>query len=123
SLMKETFGVLDSDGTWYLDFGASVPVGDTGLTVGAHYGIQKFEGTTPGAARSNDEIFSYDDWRVSVAYDLGKVSKNLSGAEIGVMYTDTSGADAAGYGSVDEGGVYPKNIADNQVTVWFKKTF
>lgn len=134
SLNDETFGVLDSDGTWYLDLGVTYPVGDTGITLGAHWGTQKFEGRDPrnvGGA-SNDDLYSYDDWRISVAYDLGKASKMLSGAEIGMMYTDTDGANACGYGSINSAGtaagvactgVYPKDLADSQFTVWFKKTF
>jgi uncharacterized protein (TIGR02001 family) len=135
--LGDTFGVDDAKGTSYLDFSVSYPLGDTGITLGAHYGIQKFDGTDPrillaGSLADNDELFSYDDWRISVAYDLGKASNVLSGAEIGAMYTDTSGAHPCGYGSLfDVGlaagtpctGIYPKNIADSQFTVWLKKTF
>jgi uncharacterized protein (TIGR02001 family) len=133
-ISNKAFAVADAGGTGYWDFGATFPVGDTGLTLGAHYGIQTFRGTdsrNPGGA-SNDDLFSYNDWRISAAYDLGKISKALGGAEFGVMYTDTSGADACGYGSTGDtgfangapcSGVYPKNIADGQFTAWFKKTF
>lgn len=130
-ISNKAFGVKDARGTEYWDLSATLPVGDTGVTLGAHYGIQKFRGSDDrnvGGA-SNDEIFSYDDWRVSAAYDLGKVSKTLGGAEVGVMYTDTSGANNCGYGSTSDpcslggSGFYPKNIANDQVTVWFKKTF
>lgn len=133
-ISSKAFGVRDAKGTDYWDFGVSVPIGETGLTVGAHYGIQTYDGIdnrNPGGA-SNDSLFSYDDWRVTLAYDLGKVSNSLSGAEVGMMYSDTSGANVCGYGSTTQvssangaacGGVFPKNIADGQFTVWLKKTF
>jgi uncharacterized protein (TIGR02001 family) len=136
--LGKTFGVDDAQGTYYLDFSASYPIGDTGVTAGAHYGIQKYTGNdrrNVGLA-SNDELFSYDDWRISLAYDLGKASKVLSGAEIGAMYTDVSGASPCGYGQASVFpisfagplaapcfGAYPRNIATSQFTAWFKKTF
>jgi uncharacterized protein (TIGR02001 family) len=121
----DTFGVKDADGTWYLDLSANVPLGETGLTLGLHYGMQEYDGSDPrnvGGA-NNDDIYSYDDWKVSLAYDLGKVGKPLTGTTIGVMYTDTSSADDRGYGKVSQGGPYPKNIADDQVTFWIQRVF
>lgn len=123
--LGDTFGVDDADGTYYLDFSAAVPVGETGLTVGAHYGIQNFSGNdvrNAGGA-SNDNIYSYDDWKISLTYDLGKLGDKLSGTTLGVMYTDVNGANNLGYGSVAQGGSYPSNIADSQVTVWVQKVF
>ena len=133
-ISNKAFAVKDAQGTGYWDLGFVFPVADTGLTLGAHYGIQQFRGTDErnvGGA-SNDDLYSYNDWRISAAYDLGKVSKMLGGAEVGMMYTDTSGANVCGYGSVSESGsangvpctgAFPKNIADAQFTAWFKKTF
>lgn len=116
----KAFGVRDADGTYYFDLSAAVPLGETGLTVGAHYGWQEFDGKDKLIAPAdNDKVYSYEDWRVSLAYDLSKASSSLAGTEIGIMYTDTSSASKAGYGK----GVYPKNIASDQVTVWLKRTF
>jgi len=116
----KAFGVRDADGTYYFDLSAAVPLGETGLTVGAHYGWQEFDGKDKAIAPAdNDKVYSYEDWRVSLAYDLSKASSSLAGTEIGIMYTDTSSASKAGYGK----GVYPKNIASDQVTVWLKRTF
>lgn len=128
----DTFGWPGADGTWYLDFGASIPLGETGLTLGLHYGIQDYSGKIRGTSISYDDLLSYNDWRVSLAYDLGRASKTFAGVEIGAMYTDTSGANDCGYGSYkDTGSVggapcvgpYPKNIADGQFTAWIKKSF
>lgn len=116
----KAFGVRDADGTYYFDLSAAVPLGETGLTAGAHYGWQEFDGKDKAIAPAdNDKVYSYEDWRVSLAYDLSKASSSLAGTEIGIMYTDTSSASKAGYGK----GVYPKNIASDQVTVWLKRTF
>ena len=123
--LGDTFGVRDASGTYYLDLSASVPVGETGLTLGAHYGIQKYTGRDSAlpVGMNNDKAYSYNDWKISAAYDLGKLGPKLTGTTIGVQYTDTSSVNNFGYGSVAQGGVYPKNIADSQVTVWVQKVF
>ena len=132
SITDETFGVGDSSGTSYLDFSASFPLGDTGLTLGAHYGIQDFSGRDPiNTSASNDELYSYDDYKVSLTYDLGKASKTFTGVTLGVAYSDTNSANTCGYGAFNQSGnangpcngIYPKNIADSQVTAWIAKTF
>jgi uncharacterized protein (TIGR02001 family) len=128
SVNDKTFGVRDSSGTWYLDFGLNVPLGDLskpldGFTLMAHYGIQKFRGTDPrnavvgGVIQSNDTIYSYEDWKIGLSYALPQ------GFTIGAFYTDTSSADARGYGNVAEGGVYPRNIAKGTGTLFIQKTF
>lgn len=136
SITGKTFGVRDSSGTYYLDLSASYPIGETGITLGAHYGMQKYKGKDPaynGTNLNNDGVYSYDDWKVSVAYDMGKVAKTFDGMTVGVAYTDTSGASCAGYGKYTERctvngvtgntGVFPKNIANGTTTVWISKTF
>lgn len=136
---NKAFGVKDADGTGYWDFSVAYPLADTGLTFGAHYGIQEYRGrdnrswtTAGGRPASNDSLFSYDDWRLSVAYDLGKLGGKMAGSEVGLMYTDTNSAHTCAYGKLSDTdtigggactGAYPKNIAKDQVTVWFKKTF
>ncbi len=108
SLLDRTFGSPDSQGTWYLDLGAAAPIGDTGLTAGAHWGRQDYHG-------SANSIYSYNDWRISLAYDMGKLSERLAGTEAGVMYTDNT-AKAAGYSPTVYGG-------SNQFTGYIKRTF
>lgn len=123
--LGDTFGVRDAQGTYYLDISASVPVGETGLTLGAHYGMQEYSGSDKAlpAGMDNDDAFSYNDWKISATYDLGKLTDKLASTTFGVAYTDTSSASNFGYGSVKQGGVYPSNIADSQVTVWVQKVF
>ena len=117
SLKDETFGVPDSSGTYYLDFTASYPIPDTKLTLIAHYGMQKYDGQVAGAVASNDTVFSYNDWKLGISYALPK------DFTIGAFYTDTSSVNNLGYGSVSEGGFYPKNIAKGTATVFIQKTF
>jgi uncharacterized protein (TIGR02001 family) len=128
SVNNKTFGVLDSSGTGYLDLTASVPLGDfskemTGFTVMAHWGKQKFRGTDPrnvavgGIQQTNDQLFGYEDWKVGLSYALPK------DFTIGAFYTDTNGANPLGYGSVPEGGVFPRNIAKGTGTIYLQKTF
>jgi len=111
ALSDDVFGNRNADGTWYLDLAAAVPIMDTGVTAGIHWGRQDFSG-------SANSIYSYNDWRASLAYDLGKFGEKLAGTEAGVMYTDTNGK-TAGYGAA----IYGKNIAANQVTFYIKRTF
>lgn len=130
--LGDTFGWPDADGAWYLDLAASIPLGDSGATLGLHYGVQKYDGNQPGVVTSYDDLLSYNDYRVSLAYDLGKSSKTLAGAEVGIMYTGTSSANPCGYGAFNQAGtvggaactgVYPKEISNGRATVWLKKSF
>lgn len=87
SISDETFGFANSDGSGYLDISASLPVGETGLTLGAHWGTFSFE---------NNGNQDYDDWKISAAYDMGKLGKVLSGVTVGVAYSDTDTASGNG---------------------------
>jgi len=92
SAKNKTFGVPDSRGTYYLDITANVPIGATGLTAVAHWGKQKFKGssglscdpTGGGAISNNDACASYEDWKIGLSYALPK------DFTIGAFYTDTS---------------------------------
>lgn len=119
SIKDETFAVRDADGTWYLDLTATVPLGETGVTAIAHWGKQKYRGTDPRNAGglNNDALYSYEDWKIGLSYALPK------DFTIGAFYTDTSGANPLGYGSVAEGGVFPRNIAKGTATIFVQKTF
>ena len=119
---NKTFGVPDSRNTSYLDLSADVPIGETGLTVNLHYGKQTYHGSNPryptaAAPRSNSSVFSYSDWKAGVSYALPK------DFTVGVFASGTHGADKVGYGSIAEGGSYPRNIAKTTGTVFIKKTF
>jgi uncharacterized protein (TIGR02001 family) len=117
SMSNKTFGVTDSRGTYYLDVTAAVPVGNTGLTAIAHWGKQKYDGHAAGSAFDNDALYSHEDWKIGVSYALPQ------GYTVGAYYTDTSGANPLGYGSVAQGGPYPRNVAKGTGTVFLQKSF
>ena len=117
SLNNKFLTVPDTRGTWYLDLSADVPLGDTGFSLIAHWGKQRYRGRTPGVVFSNDALYSYEDWKLGAKYALPK------DFVLGAYYTDTSGANRLGYGSVAEGGIFPRNIAKGTGTVYIQKTF
>jgi uncharacterized protein (TIGR02001 family) len=58
SVSDEAFAVRDSSGTYYIDLSATVPLWDSGVSLIAHYGKQKYKGNDPrnSAGRSNDNL-------------------------------------------------------------------
>lgn len=76
-----------TDGTWYLDLSADYPIGDSGFSVNAHYGILDVKNDGTGAAKA-----SYDDWKIGGAYAVP--SGTLKDLKIGAYYTDTNGTSA-----------------------------
>jgi uncharacterized protein (TIGR02001 family) len=107
--VSDTFGIEDADGTWYLDLSAAVPLGETGLTLGLHYGMQEYE--IDGDLDEDDA--SYDDWKVSLTYDLGRLTPMLNATTFGVAYTDNN---------ADED-FYLGHMADSQFVVWVQRVF
>lgn len=111
--LTDTFGVKNSDGTYYAELNANYPIGETGLTVVAHVGRQEFDGksnTPVSLAIDNDKLYSYTDWK------LGLTKSWANGVNIGGYYTDTNAKDA-GYTLAG------KNIGDNTFTAFIQKTF
>lgn len=104
----EVFGFGNADGSDYIDLSASVPLGETGLTAGAHWGTFNFK---------NNGAQDYDDWKVSLAYDMSKLGDLASGMTVGVMYTDTD-ADSAVW--TDANGEF---LGKDTTTVWISKAF
>jgi len=80
--LGKTFGVADASGTNYFEVNASVPVADTGISLGAHVGKQSYRGVTASVA-------TYTDYKLSV-------SKDFSGFVVGLALSDTN-AGAAFY--------------------------
>ncbi|MBI4193719.1 MAG: hypothetical protein HY526_01430 [Betaproteobacteria bacterium] len=113
SIDNKTFGVANSDGTWYLDLTATVPLGDSGFTAIAHWGKQKFRGTTAGV--SNDSVASYEDWKLGLNYALPK------DFTIGAFFsgTDMSAPQKAFYTNVSDN----RWVGKDTVTVFLQKTF
>lgn len=86
--LGDLFGFTNSSGSTYADLSASYPVGDSGYTLGAHYGKQNVSGSLNNNA-------SYADYRVSVSKDLGtgySASLTVSGTDANsLVYTSPQG--------------------------------
>lgn len=68
------FGFADSDGSGYLDLGATFETGFWGLAVTPHVGYQRVK---------NNSAFSYTDWSVALGKDFG------NGLSASLAYVDT----------------------------------
>jgi len=110
-LSDEVFGV-PSDGGDYLGISGSLPVGETGLTLGASWGTFGFD-EEPDA--------EYDDWSVSATYDMGKLSKLGDGFTVGMKYTDTNASDF--WTELDPPVGSGEFLGDSAFTVWVTKAF
>lgn len=108
--VDDTFGVANSDGTWYLDLSANVPLTEA-LTLNLHWGKQEFDGSTAGV--DNDSFASYEDWKIGLSYGFG------DGFTVGAYYTDTdmTSAQTAFYT------INGKEVGDSQFVGFIQKTF
>lgn len=109
----------DSQGSWYLDFFANYPVGETGVTLMAHYGILD---VANDGERSQSTEASYNDWKLGVSYTVqGGVVKGL---ELGAFYTDTDVKNGDnGRNFYTDATRKNLNTADSAFVVYVKKTF
>lgn len=114
SVNNKTFGVNNSDGTYYFDLSASYPVTDK-INLLAHYGIQKFKGSNVGV--SNDSVASYDDWKIGATYTLPK------DFTVGVYFTgtDMTAAQKGFYTNAVAAG--SRFVGKDTATVFLSKTF
>src|SRR6185436_3670872 len=124
---NKAFAVLDAKGTYYLDLSAAYPIGETGITLLAHYGRQKYDGTDyrTAALGSNDSIYTYNDYKLGVTYDLGKLSKVLNAVTVGAYSTHPSRSSGLVYNcSCDsQAGAYPNSISDRTGVGFLQRTF
>ncbi|MEW5965792.1 MAG: TorF family putative porin [Pseudomonadota bacterium] len=104
----EVFGFANADGSDYLAISASVPVGETGLTLGASWGTFSFE---------NNAAQDYDDWKISAAFDMGKAGKLFDGVTVGVAYSDTD-ANSANWTDINN-----EFLGKDTTTFWISKSF
>jgi uncharacterized protein (TIGR02001 family) len=121
-----TFGVNESKGADYIDLSASVPLGDSGVTLLAHAGHQRYPsnanvaywGTAPG--HGDNSYFSYTD------YKLG-VSKDFAGCTFALAATHTNAKDSANDSSIGYTTAYMnaflKNTGKSTVVASVTKTF
>jgi len=79
--MGDTFGTANTTGTDYLEVNAEYTFEGPAVTVGAHYGKQKFKGAGAGTGAT---YLGYNDYNVSVSKDLGQ------GYSVKAMYSNTN---------------------------------
>jgi uncharacterized protein (TIGR02001 family) len=123
--LKDYFGARpnantdETSGTWYLDFFANYPVGETGITLMAHYGILD---VANDGERSLGTEASYNDWKLGISYTVqGGVVKGL---ELGAFYTDTDIKNGDnGRNFYTDATTKNLNTADSAFVVYVKKTF
>jgi uncharacterized protein (TIGR02001 family) len=114
----EYFGFVDSKGTIYADLSANYPIAKTGLTAQAHIGSVMIAGDSAAACTvvaggptcSNDDAYSYTDWKLGVSYALPK------DFTVGAFYADTNGKVAAYT-------ILGNNWAEKQAGIFVSKTF
>ncbi|MGC2166972.1 MAG: TorF family putative porin [Gallionella sp.] len=90
--------VANAKGTSYLEVNANYAVGDSGFTLLAHYGKQKYKGADADALVTGGTDPSYSD------YKLG-VTKDLSGYVVGLAYTNTNAKSDGYYTFTSDNGV------------------
>jgi len=88
--LKYSYSLLDgfltlpgAKGTNYIDLSANYPVGDSGVTLGAHWGQQTVTGPSGTSAPVGTNSASYNDYKLSV-------TKDFSGYAVGLTYTNTN---------------------------------
>jgi uncharacterized protein (TIGR02001 family) len=119
---KDYFGAKPigegTDGTWYLDLSAAYPLGDSGVTLNAHYGILdvKNDGNQDAATKA-----SYDDWKIGASYTVP--SGFFKGLEAGLYYTDTNVKNSSVTGTNFYTDLNALNTADDAFVFYVKKTF
>lgn len=102
------FAVDDAQGTTYSELNFSYPFSDSGYTLLAHVGYQKFEGSPQGF--DNDKLYTYTDWK------LGLTKSWTNGVNVGGYFT---GSDTRSDGYTNDG----ENLGKDTVTVFVQKTF
>ena len=110
SLQDKTFGVRNSDGTWYLDLTATVPVTEKFSLIG-HWGKQEFKGSSGGV--SNDSQASYQDWKIGATYALPM------DFTIGAYYSDTTGVNSKDFYTTPNG----RFLGKDTFVVYLQKAF
>ena len=92
AISSYTFGVNESKGASYIDLAASVPLADSGFTLQAHVGHQKYPGNANtgywGTSGGNNSFFDYTDYKLGVA-------KEYRGFNYGLAWTYANSKDAA----------------------------
>lgn len=109
--LGDTFGISKAGGTSYIDLSASFPLGDSGVTLGAHYGKQTYKGATADSLANTyisgvSQDPTYSDYKLSA-------TKDFSGYVVGVAYSSTN---------AKKGGWYSPTLVDGSTVDTGKAT-
>ncbi|ADE10306.1 TorF family putative porin [Sideroxydans lithotrophicus] len=107
--------VPNAKGTSYIEVNANYAVGDSGFTLLAHYGKQKYKGSSADALVAAGFDPSYSDYKVGV-------TKDFSGYVLGVAYTNTN-AKSGGYYTYTSGNGVTKDWGKSAVAVSLTHSF
>jgi uncharacterized protein (TIGR02001 family) len=96
--LGDLFGVADAKGSTYIDLTAAYPIGESGYTLGAHYGKQTYKGATTDTLVAAGTDPTYADYKLSVTKDLGtgysaSLTFSSTDAKTGGFYTNLQGKD------------------------------
>jgi uncharacterized protein (TIGR02001 family) len=96
--LGDLFGVSKAKGSTYFDLSAAYPIGDSGFTLGAHYGKQTYKGETADGLKAGGADPTYADYKLSVTKDLGtgynvSLAYSKTNAKAGGFYTNPQGKD------------------------------
>jgi uncharacterized protein (TIGR02001 family) len=109
--LGDLFGVSNAKGSTYIDLSANYPIGDTGYTLGAHWGKQTYKGSSTDDLKSLNLDPTYSDYRLSVSKDLG------TGYSASLTYSKTN-AKSGGYYTV-----LGKDLGKGTAVVALSRTF
>ncbi len=87
--------VPGASGTSYFEVNASVPLGDSGFTLGAHIGRQDYRGDAADALAMAGSDPTYSDYKLSVSRDFGGYVAALAASNTNAsgFYTTPAGKD------------------------------
>jgi uncharacterized protein (TIGR02001 family) len=83
--LGDLFGTADAKGSTYMELNAAYPIADMGVSLGAHYGKQKFTGVN--ATNTAGDSLTYSDYKLSA-------TKDYSGYVVGLAYSNTNASAA-----------------------------
>lgn len=121
AISSYTFGVNESKGADYIDLSAAVPLGESGVSLQAHIGHQRYPGNPNvgywGGSGGNNSYFDYTD------YKLG-LTKEYQGFNFGLAWTYADTKDTApDNDTTTYMNAFGKNIGGNRVALSVTKTF
>lgn len=116
-----TFGVNESKGADYIDLSAAVPLGESGVSLQAHVGHQRYPGNPNVgywvSSGGNNSFFDYTD------YKLG-LTKEYQGFNFGLAWTYADTKDTApDNDTTTYMNAFGKNIGRSRVALSVTKTF